>query len=204
MENKDDLIPEQRVGKKLDTSNKVDAGSEEEAKQLFRVASQRLLNVNEWDKICGPLSSVFTLTDEHGKPKKGDPQPGDHFQIDVPGPGSKTGEGFDWVRVEAIDDQRDPAANSESVTVRVRPATNPRNADGDTAHFLREAATSSFRVARDGNSVTAEVHGRNEVPNTKAEKPLDKVRNALVGTGAVAGLSSPQWKSLVNGLLDNK
>ena len=204
MEKNDNMVPPQHVGKKLDTENEVNAPSEEEAKGLFQLATQRLLNVNEWDKICGPLSSVFRLTDNGGALKEGQPTPGDHFRIDVPGPGSKTGEGYDWVRVEAIDDHRNPNADSESVTIKVRPATNPRNSNNDTAHFLSEEATSSFRVAREGRVVRAEVHGRNEVPNTDAEKPIDKVRNAVVGTGAVAGMSNPQWKSLVNGLLEKK
>ena len=204
MENKDDMIPPQHVGKKLDTENEVNAPSEEEAKRLFQLAATRLLNVNQWDKVCGPLSSVFKLTDGQGTVKEGDPTQGDYFRIDVPGPGSSTGEGYDWVRVEAIDDQRNPEANSESLTVRVRPASNPRNDNNDTAHFLADEATSSFRIARDGKTVRAEVHGRNEVSNTKAEKPIDKVRNAVVGTGAVAGMSNPQWKSLVTGLLEQK
>jgi hypothetical protein len=52
--------------------------------------------------------------------------------------------------------------------------------------------------------VTAEVHGRNEVPNTETDKTVDKVRNAVVGLGAITAFSAPQWKSLVKGLLDVK
>jgi hypothetical protein len=31
---------------------------------------------------------------------------------------------------------------------------------------------------------------------------MDKVRNAIVALGAMIGLSSPQWQSLVKGLLE--
>jgi hypothetical protein len=92
--------------------------------------------------------------------------------------------------------------NEESVTLRVRPSPDPENQDTNTAHFFKDYATSSFRVQRKGNQVTASVHGRNEVPNTETEKALDKIRNAFVGATAVAGMSTPQWKGLVKGLLD--
>ena len=55
---------------------------------------------------------------------------------------------------------------------------------------------------RENNTVTAAVLARNEVANTTNNTSLiDKLRNAVVGTGAALGLSNPQWKSLVNGLL---
>lgn len=39
-------------------------------------------------------------------------------------------------------------------------------------------------------------------PQVKGSKSMDNVRNTLVGWGAKLGLSYPQWKSLVKGLLD--
>jgi hypothetical protein len=69
------------------------------------------------------------------------------------------------------------------------------------AHFFTEEATSNFMVKRVGNKVSAEVHGRNEKPNTEAEKLVDKARNTAVATGAVTGFAKLQWKSLVNGLI---
>lgn len=202
MEKRENMIPEQRVGNQLDTFNSVTASSEEEARQLFLLAVNRLLDVNVWNKISGKLSSTFRLTDEKGSEIDGPARPGNHFKIDIPGPGPASGEGNDWVKVEALDDKRNPSGKNESVTLRVRPTADPENTEKDTAHFFDEAATSSFRVERDGNTVTASVHGRNEQPNTDVEKTSDKMRNALVGTGAVAGFSAPQWKALVNGLLD--
>jgi hypothetical protein len=197
------IIPDQRVGKQLDTDYEYRAGSDEEARAVFEKTVANLLDVNSWDKLCGPLSAKFQLTDARGDEVKRQPQTGDHFKIDVPGPGPSSGDGYDWVQVEALEDRRNPSADQESVTIRVRPATSPLNDQRDTAHFFHDEATSSFRVQRIGNLVKAEVHGRNEVPNTDAEKVKDKVRNAVVGSGAVAGLSAPQWKSLVKGLIEH-
>jgi hypothetical protein len=196
-----DMIPEQHVGNKLDAVHEYKASSDHEAKQVFNLAAARMLDVNSWEKICGPLSAKFKLTDEDGQPISRDVKPGDHFRIDIPGPGPSSGDGFDWVQVEALEDKRNPSGNEESVTVRVRPSASPSNDNSDTAHFFKEYATSSFRVVRNGSIVRAEVHGRNEVPNTKVETTTDQIRNAVVGAGAVAGAAKPQWKSLVKGLL---
>jgi hypothetical protein len=198
----DEMVPTNSKGSSLDTEFEVRAADDSEAKKLFALASHRLLDVNSWDKICGPMSAVFKLTDKNGVEINGLAKPGDHFQIDVPGPGPVAGDGFDWVEIEAMDDQRNPSAREESVTLRVRPSPSPKNKNPDIAHFFSDDATSSFRVVRKGNLVRAEVHGRNEKPNTETNSTIDKVRNAVVGTGARAGISEPQWKSLVKGLLN--
>lgn len=195
-------VPPQEKGTKLDTEHVVKAATPEEARRIFLCAVHRLLNINEWDKLCGPLSSTFGLTDREGVEVKRLAQPGDYFKIDIPAPGSASGEGYDWVKVEALIDQRDPSAPWERVTLRVRPAANPRHAGSDTAHFFKDDATSSFMVERKDTHVIASVHGRNEAPNTDARRVLDKVRNALVALGAISGFSKPQWKSLVKGLLE--
>jgi hypothetical protein len=59
----------------------------------------------------------------------------------------------------------------------------PSGAPG-TAHFFTSDATSTYIIQRDGLTVRALYHGRNEVPNTAAPKVTDKVRNALVAAGA--------------------
>ncbi len=197
------IIPEQRVGNQLDTFHEYEGKSEDDARSVFSMAANRLAHVNTWEKICGPLSAKFELTDEHGNPVQREVRPGDHFKIDVPGPGPSAGDGYDWVRVEEIDDRRNPNASEEHLVIRVRPAPSPINKESDTAHFFDEKATSSFVVKRQGTLVRSEVHGRNEVPNASIEKNSDKVRNAVVGSGAIAGGSKPQWKSLVKGLLDS-
>ena len=75
----------------------------------------------------------------------------------------------------------------------------------DVAHFYSDEATSNFIVRRDGTKVTAGVYGRNEKPNVKkSDTVIDKIRNAVVGTGGVSGFSKLQWKALVSGLLETE
>jgi hypothetical protein len=105
------------------------------------------------------------------------------------------------VQVEAIEEEN--SGDKESLTIRVRPATNPNNKENDTAHFFAEDATSSFLVKRTGTKLTAAVYGRNEQPNKEVSSVIDKARNIAVATGAVTGFAKLQWKSLVDGLLKN-
>ena len=190
-----DKLPPQESGAETNTEHSIVAANEADAIKLFERAKQRLLHVNEWEKLCGAGSANFQLTDALGKDVERPAQVQDHFKIDIPGPGTVTGQGYDWVRIEHIEETDD------SLLMRVRPATNPRNEAGDVAHFFSEEATSNFIVKRTTNTVEAAVYGRNELPNTHAEKGVDKARNTMVALSAMAGISKIQWKSLVKGLL---
>jgi hypothetical protein len=191
----EEIIPEQDKGTQTNTESSIEFSSEKEAKDFFKTVKERLLNVNKWHDYAGSASANFQLTDENGNPVDRKPQKGDHFKIDIPAPGTITGEGNDWVRVETIEEEEN------SIGIRVRPATNPTNERKDVAHFFDKEASSSFLVNREVKKITAGVYGRNEKPNTHTETLIDKLRNATIATGAISGFSKLQWKSLVNGLV---
>lgn len=197
------LVPPQAQGRKLDTEHTIIAGSDKEAKDIFERAVFRLLNVNQWQQLCSPLSSEFKLVDKKGYEVTRLAQPGDYVKIDVPGPGPVSGKGFDWVKIESMEDYRDRQGEVEEVGFKVRPVSNPKNPIPGTAHFFRDSATSSFIVERNGNQVTAGVHSRNEVPNTAVRNGADKFRNVVMAMGAISGLSRIQWNLLVKGLLES-
>ncbi len=190
-----EIVPGQHEGGKSNTESHKDFSSEEEAKEFFHKVADRLMNVNEWHTYAGKLTADFTLTDAAGNPVQRPVEKGDHFRIDIPGPGTTTGDGYDWVQVEEIVKEKD------SVSILARPATNPTNDRKDVAHFFSYAATSTFMVSLKGKTVKAAVFGRNEKPNTDAEKAADNLRNAAIATAAVGGFSKLQWKSLVEGLM---
>jgi hypothetical protein len=193
------LVPSNETGAKSDTENSITFSSANDAKEFFAIVKHRLLNINDWHLLTGTASASFILTDEKGNKVQRQAQLGDHFKIDIPGPGNKTGKGYDWVQIEAIEDTS--SENEDEVSIRVRPSDSPQQSSDDVAHFFSEEATSTFTVERKNNIVIASVHGRNEKPNTHSESVIDKVRNAVVATGAILGLNKPQWKSLVKGLL---
>lgn len=191
----DELIPENEAGIQTNTETVAELPDSGLAENFFEIAKKRLLDINQWHEYAGAASARFQLTDKNGKPVNRIPQKGDHFQIDLPAPGTKTGEGHDWVQLEEIQE------TSDSIAMLVRPAPNPLNDKEEVAHFFTDDATSSFIVKRENNRVIAGVYGRNEKPNTDQEKFSDKIRNAAVAAGAISGFSKLQWKSLVNGLV---
>jgi len=195
-------IPEHQDGVDVNVEDSIELSNEEEAKRFFRVVRDRLLNINKWKDWAGALSAGFQLTDGQGQDIEATPQKGNYFKINIPAPGIVTGEGYDWVQVEEV--KEDQEGDCEFTAIRVRPAPSPVNEKQDVAHFYTDEATSNFIVRRDGNKVTAGVYGRNEKPNVKkSDTVIDKIRNAVVGTGGVSGFSKLQWKALVSGLLEN-
>jgi len=152
------------------------------------------LYVHNWGKIAGALSSDFRLTDASGKEADRLAQKGDYFRIDIPGPGSKAGEGYDWASVEEINEVNE--VYIDSIAIRVRPGPNPQTANPNVAHFYSNKSTSTFVVTREGTRVTASIYDRNIEANDETEEPLDKVRNTVVGIGGKHGFSRLQWEAL--------
>ncbi|HYG01721.1 MAG TPA: hypothetical protein VD927_04705 [Chryseosolibacter sp.] len=199
---KEKIIPPQHAGGKKDIEHKVAASDDDDARKLFVIGRNRLLDVNNWSNVAEGLSAKFHLTDQNGIDVERTAEKTDCFKIDIPAPGPAEGDGHDWVKIEAIEDKSDSQGPSESIAIRVRPCPNPRERQGENvAHFLDEKATSTFVVQRNGREITAAVYGRNEKPNTDTTSVIDKVRNAVVGTTAIMGMSNVQWKNLVQGLI---
>lgn len=193
-------VPAQETGSEMNAVEKLELATEMEAVHFFRTVKERLLDVNRWTEIAGGSMSDFFLTDEAGNLVYRKATGGDHIRIDIPGPGTQTGGGYDWVTIEEI--KLEVLDDAEVLSMTARPSANPLAANQDTAHFLTKEATSTFQVKRVGRTIFAEEHGRNEVPNTDTENTLDNIRNTFVGWGAKAGFSYPQWKALVKGLLN--
>lgn len=200
MEKENRNIPQQKEGVKTDTISSIQHLSEKEAVDHFLIVKTRLLNISEWDKLCGRASAKFKLTDDQGNIVDRSPVTGDHIRIDLPAPKTDDGEGYEWVVIEEIDDQSNSLTNEEYLSIRVHPADSPLNSNKAVAHFFEPETSSTLIVKRSGSGLKAEVHGRNELPNTHTNSLWSKIRNLFVAIGAMLGVSKLQWKSLVEGL----
>jgi len=196
------IIPDQQTGKAIDAENSVELNNVEEAKTFFNVVKRRLQDINNWHELAGNLSADFQLVDRNGVEVQRSAQKGDYFKIDIPGPGSVSGNGYDWVQIEEVESTSTP--DVESFGFRVRPTQNPQKNNGDIAHFYSSESTSSFTVTREKNKVTAAIYDRNAKPNKEADSITDKVRDAVVGTAGTIAFSKIQWKSLTDGLLSRE
>lgn len=193
------LVPENAEGKEITAEASVTLASIDEAQSLYGVARERLLYVHNWGKITGTLSADFQLTDDRGEEADRFAKKGDHFRVDVPGPGSQAGQGYDWARVEDVREVN--GSDIDSVAILVRPAANPRTENENIAHFYSEKSTSTFVVTREGSIVTASVYDRNIEANQETKQPLDKLRNTVVGLGGKHGVSKLQWQALAEAFI---
>lgn len=195
-------VPPQQEGRQADIIEKIKTPDIPQAKLFFQQVKKRLLDIAHWEDISEGISASFALINKYGKVKNGYPETGDHIRIDIPGPGPPAGRGYDWVRIEMIEEGA-TETDREWCIIKVRPSEDPVKKEG-VAHFFENQATSSFIVKREGTLLSAEVHGRNEKPNTENKKLSDKIRNAVVGTAATTGLAKIQWQKLAKGLLNIK
>lgn len=198
-EKRSGIVPEQKTGKAIDAESHLALGDDTEAKEFFERVKNRLQHVNQWKDYAGEISATFQLIDRGCQEVQRPAQRGDYFKIDIPGPGTESGKGYDWVQIEDVVNKT--TADGEIFGFRVRPVDNPLGEKDDAAHFYSEESTSSFLVERRGNLVTASVHDRNTKPNEDAESTIDKIRDAVVGTAGVMIFSKIQWQNLTDGLV---
>lgn len=194
-------IPAQKQGGSSDTVSTIVFKSDAEARHHFEKVKKRFLDINSWELFAGKEKAEFSLRNNTGELLLEKPEIGNHVKIKIPGLKNPTDDVFDWVIIEDIVEAKKP--NCESVYIRVRPTSDPTKPEEKTAHFFDEKATSNFIIKREKNTVSAEVHGRNEEPNLEDLSAVEKVRNFLVAVGGMIAGSKFQWKSLTDGLIRN-
>ncbi len=194
------LVPENKIGTPVDIEYSITESSIAEADTTYNRACARLLNPPVWKQLSGAIGASFAIETPQNEDARRLVQVNDYLKIAIPGPGTVAGEGFDWVRVEAIEENTLPDAEG-SFGIKVRACANPEQKEKGTAHFFTNEATSSFIIKKNGATVSMAYHGRNEMANTTDVPVLDTIRNAVVATGAVAGLSEMHWTALLKGML---
>ncbi|GGH35042.1 hypothetical protein GCM10007423_26390 [Dyadobacter endophyticus] len=192
-------VPGQHHGESVTAEGSRDFDDITTAKAFFFQAEGRLLNVNQWHDEAGEALARFILADSAGNPVDGMAQQGLLIKIDIPGPGSKSGEGYDWVKIEEI--KRVNSTEAQSTALRVRPIAAPGSGEDKPTHFYDENSTSTFTITREDTLVTAAIYDRNINPNTESDSLIDKVRNAITGLFGEKVFSKIQWQALVEGLL---
>ena len=193
------IVPQQYTGTAIEVDANIELKNIEEARAFYNVAKNRLLQVNNWHHIAGIISAKFQLMDANGSEAGRHAARNDFLKIDIPGPGSKEGGGYDWVLVDMFNEVND--GEIESIGFRVRPCNNPFGTKNEIAHFYSDEATSNFIVIRERTNVIAWVVDNNLKPNDHAESLVDKLRDTAVGMGAITLFSKMQWQGLVNGIV---
>ncbi|PWJ58147.1 hypothetical protein CLV98_1044 [Dyadobacter jejuensis] len=197
--NETGTVPAQCTGQEIVAQTTRSFESVEAAITMFELASHRLLDVNNWNKLTQQPLVDFQVTDAQGNPLSQSVEEGNCLSIDIPGPGTATGEGRDWVSVELVKEYVAP--NVDSIGMMVRPMANPTNDDTAVAHFYSPESTSSFTITREGTRITAAIYDKNISLNKTSENVTDELRNRLVGMVGMAFYSKWEWQKLTDGLL---
>ncbi len=189
-------IPIRREGSHHDTVSM--RCMDDEATAAFNLATERLYAINRWRALNDKIHTDFLHCDAEGIPVDRHPQLGDTVRIDLPGPGSPRGGGYDWVRISELGEHDTPVP---CVYLRLTPCPKPGTFDGPAAHFYASAATNTLILRRVQNCLLAEVHGRNEIANVSDGSLLDRVRNEAVAVLGQVGLGKIQWQDWTDGLV---
>ena len=197
------LIPENKSGKAVDLEQSVVEENEEEAVNTFNRVCTRLLNPPIWHQLTGSLSADFELKAANAENSNRLARVDDYLKITIPGPGNVAGQGYDWVKIEVIEENTVPGTEA-SFGIMLRSSPNPEHKEEGTAHFFKASATSTFIVKKTGNTISISYHGRNEMPNVTDVSLMDKIRNVIVASGAAVGLSELHWTALLKGMLQKE
>jgi hypothetical protein len=194
-----EVVPAQASGQSSFTYSRIKCRNNSHAKECFRIATERLRNVNRWNEYAGKPTAAFQLFDETGNAVNRPVKKADYLCINIPGPNNPDGNGADWVQVQQLGEKR--TEERELTFITVRAASNPLVRDTVTTHFFDQSATSTFVIYRKQLAIMAAVFGRNEHTNLQSENPFTRIRNWFIYIGAQLGLANLQWKALTHGLL---
>ncbi|MEO5501089.1 MAG: hypothetical protein ABIR31_06560 [Ginsengibacter sp.] len=190
------LVPENEGGKANNLEESVKCESEEDCNALFKKACDKMLDINSWHLLTDEKGASFCVVDEQENSVNRTPRKDDYVRIDIPGPGNKDGDGYDWVKIDALKSD----ANHMGMTFRA--CERPQKADDSTDHFFHKNATSTFIIEKKTAVVIASYYGRNEKINTDDKSLIDTIRNIVIGVGALLGFSELQWKKLIKAFLE--
>lgn len=196
------IVPDHVTGKYIEAHASAELNSDSEARLFYDDVKEKLLHVNNWHQVAGIISAKFQLVDKNGNELDRIPQTGDLLKVNIPGPGSVDGDGFDWALIEELKEISDD--QHQSVGFRVRPCANPFGDKDKIAHFYDDGSTSSFIITRDQKTITASIIDSNIKPNAEVDALVDKIRDVAVGLGAMAKFSEIQWQNLANGLVNSE
>jgi len=194
-------IPKQISGNYQDIVKMQCSNTLLEASNNFKLLHKRLINVNNWHSLSTKVKSNYQLIDSRTAEFTEDLKIGNYLRIDIPGPGSPIGNGYDWTKIVDIESELEND-DSPFFSFTVKPSPSPNSERENIAHFYDNNSSNTFIIRKIGTCIYAEIHGRNERENTSNVPILDKVRNKAVALGGKIGLSDLNWMGLTEALLE--
>jgi len=189
------MIPNQVFEEHAAATAKYKAETRHIAIGLFNEAKHKLLDINNWEKLCGGVAAEFRLTDEKGELLNTYPAIGNLIRIKLPLPANKYQSEFDWVRIEKFESSKDLLKDEEVFGFHVTPVENPFTKL--SKKLTSSEITTTFIIMRKSDSIIAMECER----TNKTVSFLNKMRKLIIASLTMIGFSEPQWKKLVSGIV---
>lgn len=177
-----------------DVQKKVEAGTRHEAFVLFENAKKRLNDINNWQLFCGKTPAEFQLTDSDGNiSHASSPETGNLIRVKCfAGERDK----FIWYRIEEFIHEKNLLKDTEDFGFRVKRIAGPGIISEQT-----EGITCTFIVTRSGRKVSAVEAERSKVTVKGRIPAIERLKERVQSVFSWISSSNPQWKSLINGVL---
>lgn len=186
----------QRLGTAIDAEASAVLSTEKTAIVFFELVRNRLEHVNSWPIIAGNLSAEFQIVNKEGLEVFRKAHEGDYLRIDITASGVRPGNGFDWVRIEYLDDM-----DQHRFGFCMRPATHPGSHRHAGARFYHGDSTSSFVVFRAGRRVTVKISDRTLQRADEEKNQVERFRKEGVAWTGRKRFSAIHWQALAEGLV---
>lgn len=178
------MTSDQPIDRKSTIGCTVTTYSSQFAPKIFKTVSNRLLDVNTWHRLSDSILPAFKVVDDDGSPLSRPVQQSDRIRIE---PMSNESGINDFLRIESVQYESDPARESEALTIGVSRIPDP-DFKVLESRLPESDVVATFRVLRKGLNITAEL--LDEVSSEDETK-----KNPMLGVYRI------QWRSFVNGIL---
>lgn len=166
------MVPDQQTGEWLDLEVAAALETLEDAEELFVLAKDRMLDVNNWHGLTGWQHIKLELVDKHGNVVSRTARRDDHILV------HSGQEDTDWLVVDSLEYDDYPDDVAETFAIRLHYA-------GEAAQAADHKASATIVVGRTMKRCYVAWHGRNHTNDV----------------GHWHNLSRPEWEQLLSALL---
>ena len=164
----------------------------DDARDLFLLAKERLLDVNDWNSLFAGKEYHIMLTTPKGQKLQRDAHVGDMMVISA-----TNGQSIDmWVNIRKIQYDFFPDIGSESISMLLEMSSSQAG-----NRIVQEGQNvETILIKREGNSLTAHCNIGNELPDPEAETPNEHL-NTETDLHPVLNIPKTQLQQLLQGFI---
>jgi hypothetical protein len=183
------------------TSEYIRTATRHGALRLFERAKTKLMDVNNWDRLCGNDSAIFKLTDERGNLlETASPGIGDLVRIELPHSTDERPQ-YNWLRVEEFESGRDLLKDEDIFEFKLKQLPEPLAKENAKTNSHEPTKRLVFLLRRVASRVILIEAGGSSILQAATE--TFKWKNLVNIFSTLFGMPDRQWKRLIKGVLQN-